>query len=248
MNSSLFTFFDTETTGLPKIWRFPVTEEEIAEYPHIVQIAYITINMNTGQMENKYNAVIRLGEDVYMHPSAEACHGISREVCEKEGIPVERALDMFMDQYYQSKMLVAHNMNFDLNLILVELERYKRSLDPVENRRKRKYIESCIEDMKENRKEKFYCTMMTTISLCGLKQKMSNRPKFPKLIELFNHQFRNVEINQEKLHDAFNDVILCILCYYKLKYNKNICDKNKKIARILGDLTTFEQESGIVVN
>jgi hypothetical protein len=139
-------------------------------------------------------------------------------------------------------------MNFDLNLILVELERYKRSLDPVENRRKRKYIESCIEDMKENRNEKFYCTMMTTISLCGLKQKMSNRPKFPKLIELFNNQFINMEINQEKLHDAFNDVILCILCYYKLKYDKNICEKNKKFARILDDLTTFEQETGIVVN
>jgi len=248
MNSSMFTFFDTETTGLPKIRYLPVTEEEIAEYPHMVQLAYIAININTGQMENKYNAVIRLGKDVYMHPKAEACHGISREVCEKEGVPVERALDMFMDQYYQSKMLVAHNMNFDLNLILVELERYKMSLDPVENRRKRKYIESCIEDMKNNRKEKFYCTMMTTITLCGLKQKMSNRPKFPKLIELFNNQFINMEINQEKLHDAFNDVILCILCYYKLKYDKNICEKNKKFARILDDLTTFEQETGIVVN
>jgi DNA polymerase III epsilon subunit-like protein len=243
MNSSLYTtFFDTETTDLPKIWYLPDTEEQIAEYPHIVQIAFMTINMNTGQMENKYNAIIRLGEEVNIHPSAQDCHGINKEICENQGIPIEKALDVFMEQYYQSKLLVAHNVNFDLNLILVELERYKRSLDPEENRRKRKYIESCIEDMKENKKTKFYCTMMTTTKLCGLKQKMSNRPKFPKLIELFQHQFRNVEINEEKLHDAFNDVILCILCYYKLKYNKNICEKNKKLAKILDDLTCFEKE------
>jgi hypothetical protein len=168
----------------------------------------------------------------------------------EQGIHIHQVLDVFMDQYYQSSMFIAHNMNFDLNIIIVELTRYLKCLEANEdyyskNRRKIKYIEKCIEDIRENRRVKFYCTMMTTTKLCGLKQlnkytnEPTNRLKFPKLIELFNNQFKNIEINQDKLHDAFNDVILCILCYYKLKYNKNICDKNKKFDKILNELTTF---------
>ena len=44
-----YLFFDTETTGLPKNWKAPVTDTE--NWPRIVQIAWILSTKESGRIE-----------------------------------------------------------------------------------------------------------------------------------------------------------------------------------------------------
>ena len=47
----------------------------------------------------------------------------------------------------------------------------------------------------------------------------------PKLKDLFVHLF-NCEIDESILHDAIIDCIVCLCCFYKLRYNKIIWNEN----------------------
>ena len=49
-NQDIYLFFDTETTGLPKSWKAPVTDTE--NWPRIVQIAWILSSKESGRTTN----------------------------------------------------------------------------------------------------------------------------------------------------------------------------------------------------
>ena len=87
----MYLFFDTETTGLPKNWKAPVTD--IQNWPRLVQLAYLLYD----QQGNKIS-----GGDFIIQPDgftipaeAAAIHGISTEKANREGVALMTVLQDF---------------------------------------------------------------------------------------------------------------------------------------------------------
>jgi hypothetical protein len=78
-----------------------------------------------------------------------------------------------------------------------------------------------------------YCTMKESISLCAIETKDKfgrNYNKFPKLIELYQKLF---QISPNNLHNSLNDVIVCLRCFMKMKYNKDIVEHSPEVKRLI---------------
>lgn len=71
----MYLFFDTETTGLPKNWKAPITD--LNNWPRLVQLAFLIFDKN-GNKISSGDFIIR--PDGFIIPSdASAIHGISTE-------------------------------------------------------------------------------------------------------------------------------------------------------------------------
>ena len=118
------------------------------------------------------------------------------------GEPIELVLDNFMRDVSSCTYLVAHNIEFDKNMIEVECFRNKF----------RKHLS-------EYRKME-YCTMKNSVKLCNIPKKKQYTKKielkWPRLIELHKTLF-NSEPNN--LHNALIDILVCFRCFYKMVYD-----------------------------
>jgi DNA polymerase III epsilon subunit-like protein len=214
--------FDTETTGLlPKNTK--LTAENINLFPYIVQCSYIIFNTKTNKIEKTFNQIVK--PPITIPEEASNIHKITDEIAKENDLGIERVLDNFIEDFYQCNELVAHNMEFDVILIEAECIRLLMTLNPAS--RKRKYIQDFLNNYSKINK---YCTMQNTTSFCQLKQKNSNYPKYPKLTELFGKLFP-YKLDEDKMHDAYYDVVICLCCYMMFRSNINIMDKNKNIDR-----------------
>jgi DNA polymerase III epsilon subunit-like protein len=177
-------FFDTETTGLP-----PKRTEFQANYhrwPRLVQLAYLVFDVN-GKRLASGNHIIR-PEGFIIPPDASRIHGITQRMAEKDGEPLNTVLRNFLSYAETARILVAHNMEFDLHVIRAELLRRKIHSDF--------HLRPQI------------CTMKTTTDFCNLYRK-----KWPKLTELhyrlFGTDFKNA-------HNALSDVEAAARCFFEL--------------------------------
>jgi uncharacterized protein (TIGR02145 family) len=181
-------FFDTETTGLPKNWKAPVTD--LDNWPRLVQLAYLVYDFD-GNLIHSCNEIIK--PDGFTIPTeASNVHGITTEMAKQRGSDINDVFELFLIHLKRSKMIVAHNMAFDEKIIGSELIRLG----------------------KENvivAKEKV-CTMLKTVDLCKIEGPYGY--KWPKLEELhrylFNHDF-------EGAHDALADIQATAKCFWELK-------------------------------
>jgi DNA polymerase III epsilon subunit-like protein len=180
-------FFDTETTGLPKNWKAPVTD--LDNWPRLVQLAYLVYDFD-GNLIHSCNEIIK--PDGFTIPTeASNVHGITTEMASQRGTDINDVFELFLIHLKRSKMIVAHNMAFDEKIIGSELIRLG----------------------KENvivAKEKV-CTMLKTVDLCKIEGPYGY--KWPKLEELhrylFNHDF-------EGAHDALADIQATAKCFWEL--------------------------------
>jgi len=86
-----------------------------------------------------------------------------------------------------------------------------------------------------NTSTKFYCTMQETIELCAIELKDKyGRPykKFPKLVELYQKMFG---VTPKNLHNSLNDVIVCLRCFIKLKYEIDIVERSEEVKQMIKD-------------
>ncbi len=181
-------FFDTETTGLPKNWKAPVTD--LDNWPRLVQLAYLVYDFDRNLIHS-CNEIIK--PDGFTIPTeASNVHGITTEMARQRGTDINDVFELFLIHLKRSKMIVAHNMAFDEKIIGSELIRLG----------------------KENvivAKEKV-CTMLKTVDLCKIDGPYGY--KWPKLEELhrflFNHDF-------EGAHDALADIQATAKCFWELK-------------------------------
>ena len=87
-----------------------------------------------------------------------------------------------------------------------------------------------------NLKEKLYCTMKNTITLCNIQMITKTGrsfAKFPKLVELHQKLF---DVVPKKMHNSLNDVVVCLRCYYQLEFGADICIINSKIQKKMSEL------------
>lgn len=181
-------FFDTETNGLPKDWK--ASFNDLENWPRIIQFAYQVVDQQ-GNVLKDYKELIQ--PDQWEIPKKEFWikHGYSDAENMAKGIALPLVLKEFLEDYNKATEIVAHNMNFDFNVLAAELLRYN--------------LRASVRLPKT-------CTMLSSIDFCQLKGPYGY--KYPSLDELHKKLFKK---GFDGAHDAGYDVIACRDCYFGLK-------------------------------
>jgi DNA polymerase III epsilon subunit-like protein len=174
--------FDTETTGLPKTRKS--FEEGPDNWPHIVSISWVIYDVDHDCIEKQRRYIIQpMGWEI---PEVVVkIHGISEIKARIQGHPLKDVMVEFMSENFD--VLVAHNLEFDYNVICSAI---KYDLDmPFNGFRKIKI-----------------CTMELSRDICKLKG-MFGKNKSPKLSELYEYTFKRQPI-PSALHDSLYDTLI----------------------------------------
>ena len=119
----MYLIFDTETTGLPKNWKAPITDTD--NWPRCVQIAW-QLHDRFGKLIEHQDYLI-IPEDYNIPYDAEKIHGISTELAREKGKPLNEVLALFNEALNKSKFIVGQNLGFDLNIMGSEF--YRKGID-----------------------------------------------------------------------------------------------------------------------
>lgn len=202
--------FDTEATGLPIERNASITEVE--KWPYIIQLSYILFDTDKNQIIQTKDSIVKLPNLVYPSERSVELHGITKEISNKDGSDIKSILNDFNKILNNSDYIVGHNLSFDKRLIMVECKR---------NKMKQNFTINGVKKME-------FCTMKNSVNLCKIESisKINGEKylKYPSQSELHNHLFGNIPSG---LHNSMADVIVCLRCYYKLIYDKDIlqiCD------------------------
>lgn len=192
-----FLFFDTETTGLPRGDKSAV--EDLDCWPRLVQISWILTDGRGRFIEEENKYIIPDGFTI--PDDASQIHGISTEFAQKHGENLENVLLLFEKSLVKADMLVCHNVNYDLNVVLGEFMR--------------RGIDTCV--LSKDR----YCTMVEGTELCAIPYSRDDKDgyKWPKLIELYSFLFGE---GFDGAHDALNDVKAVVKCFFEMKKRERI--------------------------
>jgi len=182
-----FVVIDTETTGLPYLFNKKATRETLTNWDpcRMIQLAWMIYNDSKELVSSPCYLVIPDGFTIPI--SATKIHGITNAFATENGLPIDQVLKLFqMDlKLHNVKTVVAHNIDFDYNVILSEMYRcsfnriYWRSLDT-------------------------YCTMRSNIAAFG--------GRFPRLNMLYAKMVGPID-KSVVLHTADADCKLCAEIY-----------------------------------
>jgi len=188
-------FYDTETTGLPDKY-YSLT---YPKQPRCVQLAAILTD-DKGVEQSCINLVVH--PDGWTIPAgAAAVHGITTETAKEIGIREAVVATAFYDLLHKADLVVAHNEQFDRQIIRIMFSRLKRgwvfdkpACDTME-------VSAPIVDLPPTPR----------MVRAGI-----NKPKAPKLEECIEHFFGE---KLEGAHDALVDVRACARLFFHLKFS-----------------------------
>lgn len=184
----MYLFFDTETTGLPKNYKAPVSD--LNNWPRLVQLAYLLYDNNGNQISGG-DFIIK--PDGYTIPiDSSRIHGITTERANREGQPIKPVLQNFSELIESATFLVAHNMSFDEKIVGSE---FLRNNFPNSIPAKKKI-----------------CTMEKSTNFCAIDGPYGY--KWPKLSEL---HFKLFKTGFEEAHNAAVDIKATAKCFWELK-------------------------------
>ncbi|MAH20457.1 MAG: DNA polymerase III subunit alpha, partial [Flavobacteriaceae bacterium] len=186
----MYLIFDTETTGLPKRWKAPVTDTD--NWPRCVQIAW-QLHDDQGVCLQHCDFIIR--PDGFNIPyDAEKIHGISTALAATQGVPLISVLEKFNEALDKAKFVVGQNVGFDLNIMGCEYHRMQ-VVTPLNSL---PVLDTCTE---------------TTASLCQLPGGRGGKFKLPTLTELHQYLFKTPFA---EAHNATADVEATTRCFLEL--------------------------------
>jgi len=184
----MYLVIDCETTGLPKDRNAPV--QDVGNWPRVVQLAWALYDETQTAVET---VACLIRPDGFVIPDdARRIHNISTERALSEGSGLAETLRALALAAEKSRVIVAHSLDFDVNVISAE---YLRSgLAPPFGGKER------------------ICTMRQSAEFCGIEGKYGFKwPKLSQLhLKLFGRDF-------EEAHDAGADVAACARCFFALK-------------------------------
>ncbi len=184
----MYLFFDTETTGLPKNWKAPITD--LDNWPRLVQIAWLLYDASGKKVQGR-NYIIK-PEGFIIPEAASNVHGISTEKAIADGVDLSGVLNEFAKEIKDTTYLVAHNISFDEKIAGAEFLR-----------------KNIVNDLFGTNR---VCTMKTSTEYVNIPGNFGL--KWPTLAELhmklFNKGFENA-------HDALVDVEILAKCFFELK-------------------------------
>ena len=184
-------FFDTETSGK---FNFKTAKYTDSNFPWVVQLGAVLAEDGIAYAE--VNVIIK-PDGRTITEGAQQVHNISRELAEKTGIKETEMLDIFLSLMNNADYLVAHNYEFDSNIMASSMHKngFKISAKVIT-----KEIPS-------------FCTMRETTDICKLPGQYG-KWKWPKLSELYWFLFGEKMVGA---HDAMFDIKATMRCYYELK-------------------------------
>ena len=186
----MYLIFDTETTGLPKRWKAPITDTD--NWPRAVQIAWQLHDAMGNCIEHQDYLIQPDGFNIPY--DAEKIHGISTELAQEQGLPLKKVLEKFNIALSKSKFVVGQNVAFDLNIMGCEL--YRENVEspllqlPI--------LDTCTEH---------------TAALCKLPGGRYGKFKLPTLTELHEYLFGKAF---NEAHNATADVEATTRCFLEL--------------------------------
>ena len=185
----MYLVFDTETTGLPLNYKAPLTD--FNNWPRMVQLAWQIHDVKGDLIEVK-NYIVK--PDGFTIPyNSEKIHGISTELANKKGIPLDEVLTLFTNALKNASYIIGHNISFDNNIIGCE---FLRSNMP------NILTEKISVDTKEEATE-----------FCQLPGGRGGKYKWPNLSELYVKLFNE---SFAEAHNASADVEATTRCFLEL--------------------------------
>jgi len=185
----MYLFFDTETTGLPKDFKAPVTD--LNNWPRLVQLSCAWFD-NEGKAWDRYDYIIK-PEGFVIPEESTKIHRISQQQALTEGHDLKEVLREFAEHIARADALVGHNIDFDDKIIGSEFYRNK--------------IENNLVMVRK------ICTMKSSVDICRISNGRGGY-KWPNLAELHQHLFKK---NFEDAHNAMVDVLACARCFYEIR-------------------------------
>jgi DNA polymerase III epsilon subunit-like protein len=195
-------------------------------WPHVVQFSYIVFDTESNEIVKIKDSIIKVSDGFTITEENAKIHGITTEISLAKGVDLLPVLEEFFADFDSSDHIVGHNVSFDINMIKAELQRLIMNSS---DKKLQEYL------TKINTSTKFYCTMQETIELCAIELKDKyGRPykKFPKLVELYQKMFG---VTPKNLHNSLNDVIVCLRCFIKLKYEIDIVERSEEVKQMIKD-------------
>ena len=186
----MYLIFDTETTGLPKRWKAPITDTD--NWPRCVQIAW-QLHDAMGHCIEHQDFLVR-PEGFNIPYDAEQIHGISTALAAAQGEALAVVLEKFNTALAKAKFVVGQNVGFDLNIMGCEYHRMQ--VDTPLN--SMPVLDTCTE---------------TTASLCQLPGGRGGKFKLPTLTELHQKLF---DTPFAEAHNATADVEATTRCFLEL--------------------------------
>ncbi len=186
----MYLIFDTETTGLPKDFKAPITDTD--NWPRCIQIAWQLHDDMGSLIENQDFLIIPEGFDIPYN--AEKIHGISTELAHQNGKPLQDVLQLFNEVIGKAKFIVGQNINFDLNVMGCEFHRLSLETPMLSL----PILDTCTE---------------VIASLLQLPGGRGGKFKLPTLTELHEYLF-NVPFSEA--HNATADVEATTRCFLEL--------------------------------
>lgn len=190
--------FDTETTGFINKKEF-----DLAKQPYIIQFAGIL-----GELENgKYREIER--KNIFIKPPISIPYGASQvhhiyDIDVKDAPEISTQIPDFMWFISQADALIGHNIEYDEDMIKLELKRHEKLHLYTPNQ--------------------VICTMKLSVDFCAL-QGNGERFKYPKLWELYKKLFWEYFIGA---HDAMVDVEATLKCFLELEKKWILSLENKQ--------------------
>jgi len=186
----MYIIFDTETTGLPKNWKAPITDTD--NWPRCIQIAWQLHADDGTLLENKDFLVKPDGFNIPFE--SEQIHGISTELAAAQGVPLAEVLSEFNTALSKAKFVVGQNIQFDLNIMGCEF--YRESVESP-------MLDMLVLDT---------CTEKTA-TLCQIPGGRGGKFKLPTLTELHEFLFK---VPFSEAHNATADVEATTRCFFEL--------------------------------
>ena len=185
----MYLIYDTETTGLPKNFKAPVSDSD--NWPRCVQIAW-QLHDASGKLVNAQNYIIK--PDGYTIPyNAEKVHGISTERAMAEGVDLDFVLEEFEKDIAKTDWVIGHNIEFDVNIMGAEYYRQNKHTSQLDKK---------IVDTKD-----------TSTEFCAIPGGRGGKFKWPTLTELHTKLFG---VPFADAHDAAYDVDATAKCFFGL--------------------------------
>jgi DNA polymerase III epsilon subunit-like protein len=174
---------DVETSGLPIGRNAHYQDLTKYENARIVQISYMICDRYTLEEKEIRDHVIKAdGFSIDNHQF----HWVTNEISQEQGVPFVEVAKEFAEYLEDATHVLAHNADFDINIIKSELHRYG--------------LHDIIDDLCT---KEIICTMKSTMNMVNVRNRYG--VKFPTLTELYAYVFDGGTF--ENAHNAKYDVI-----------------------------------------